>query len=193
MDAFEGDFSFCVAGVSTIIIGSFDCGWGLLVFIRMLLLALKFMEGSLFRCPFCFGDMLRVASTAAASLAKISGDISFCCSVSMLPVESLVLTVFWLPVETVFTISIYLATGVFSFNFVVVALGVPSPAWTFSVLSTLICNRFSLGICAFIPPTVLGSSAWPFSCFSSCFFCAASHSPPRFLLTSSPSNNDKPL
>lgn len=101
MDAFEGDFSFCVVGVSTIVIGSFDYGWGLPVFIRMLLLALKYMEGSLFHFPFCSGDVLRVARTAATSLARISGDFSFCCPVFRLPVESPVLTIFWLPVETV--------------------------------------------------------------------------------------------
>lgn len=79
MDGLEGDLSFCVAGVSTIVIGSFDGGWGLLVFILTLLLALKYMESSLFRFPFFFGDVFRVASTTAASMAKISGDFSFCC------------------------------------------------------------------------------------------------------------------
>ena len=159
-------------------IGSFDCGWGLRVLICMLLLALKYMEGSLFRFPFCFGDVLRAASTAAASLAKISGDFFFCCSVSMLPVESPVSTVFMLhvekifmlPVETVSTVSVCLAGCVFPFNLCVVALVVPSFVWTFSVLSALLCNHFSLGVCAFLPPTVLGSAAWPFSCLSSRFF-----------------------
>jgi len=164
MDAFEGDLSFCVAGVSKIVIGSFDGGWGLLVFIYMLLLALKYMEGSLFRFHFCFGDVLRVASTAAASLAKISGNFSFYCPVSRLSVENPVSTifrlpvdtVFWLPVETVFTVLVCLAGGAFPFNFGVVFLVVSSLAWNFSVLSTLLCNCFSLGVCAFVPPTVLG-------------------------------------
>jgi len=102
MDALEGDISFGVACVSTIVMGSFDGGWGLPVFILMLLLALKYMEGSLFRFPFCFGDVLRVASMTAASLAKISGDFSLCCPSSRLPVESPVLTIFWLPIEMVF-------------------------------------------------------------------------------------------
>ena len=102
MDALEGDLSFCVVGLYTIVIGSFDGGWGLLVLILTLLLALKYMEGSPFRFPFCFGDVLRVASTATASLAKISGDFSFCCPFSRLPVESPMLTVFCLPVEMVF-------------------------------------------------------------------------------------------
>ena len=136
MDALEGDLSFCVAGVSTIMIGSFDGGWGMPVFIQMLLLALKYMEGSPFRCPFSFGDVLRVAITAAASLAKISGDFSLCCPFSRLLAESSVLTIFclpietifWLPVEKVFTVLACLAGGAFSFDFSVVALGVPSPA-----------------------------------------------------------------
>jgi len=179
MDALEGDLSFCVAGVSTIVIGSFDGGWGLPVFILMLLLALKYMEGSLFHFPFFFGDVLRVANTAAASLAKISGNFSFCCPVSKLCVESLVLTVvwlpiemvFWLPVGTVFTVLVCLARGAFPFNFAMVALGVSSLSWTFSVLSALICNRFTLGVCAFLPPTVLGSAAWPFPLVLSVVVC----------------------
>ena len=136
MDALEGDLSFCVAGVSTIVIGSFEGGWGLPVFIITLLLALKYMEGSLFHFPLYFGDVFRVASTAAASLAKISGDFSFYFLFSRLPVESPVLTVFWLPVEMVFrlpvelvfTILACLAGGSFSLNCVVFALGVPSLA-----------------------------------------------------------------
>jgi len=140
--------------VSKIVIGAFDDGWGLLVFIRMLLLALKYMEGSLFHFPFCFGDVLRAASTAAASLAKILGDFSLCCSVSRIPIESLVSTIFWLPVEmifwipieivfrlpvgTIFTALVCLAGGSFPFNFVMVSLGVSLLSWTFSVLSALI-------------------------------------------------------
>jgi len=42
-------------------------------------------------------DVLRVANTGAASLAKISANFSFCCPFSKLPVE----TVLCLPVETV--------------------------------------------------------------------------------------------
>jgi len=68
----------------------------------MLLLALKYMEGSLFHFPFFFGDVLKVANTVATSLAKISGDFSFYCHVSRLSIESPVLTVFWLRVEIVF-------------------------------------------------------------------------------------------
>ena len=102
MDAFEGDLSFCLIGVSTIIIGSFDYGWSLPAFILVLLLALKYMEGSLFHFPFCFGDVLKAANTVTASLAKIAGDFSFFFSAFILLVESPVLTIFWLLVETVF-------------------------------------------------------------------------------------------
>jgi len=84
------------------VIGCFDGGWGLLVLILTLLLALKYSEGSLFRFPFCLGDVLRVASTTVASLAKILGDFSFYCPFPRLPVESPILTIFWLPVEAVF-------------------------------------------------------------------------------------------
>ena len=147
--------------MSTIVIGSFDCGWGLPVFIRMLLLALKYMEGSLFQFPFCFGDLLKAASIAAASLAKISGDFSLCYSVSRLPVE----VVFWLPVETVFTVSVCLARGVFPFNFCVVALVVPSFVWNFAVLSALFYNRFFLGCLCHCSSTVLGFNNLAFAPF----------------------------
>jgi len=46
-------------------------------------------------------DVLWVASTGAASLAKISANFSFCCPFPKLPVESPVVAVFCLPVETV--------------------------------------------------------------------------------------------
>ena len=176
IDIFVGDSSFGLVVVSSMTIGSFDCGWGLPVFIRMLLLALKYMEGSLFCFPFCFGDVLRAASIAAASLAKISGDFSFCCSVSILLVESTmstvfrfaVETIFMLPIETVLTVSVCLVGCVFHFNFCVVALVVPSFVWTFSVLFALLYNHFSLGVCAIVPPTVLGSAIWPISPFPLC-------------------------
>ena len=59
----------------------------------MLLLALKYMEVCLFLFPFCFGGVLKAESTAAASLANISGDFSSHSSSSLLPVEAPVSTV----------------------------------------------------------------------------------------------------
>ena len=94
MDALEGDLSFGVVGVSTMVIGSFDGGWGLLVLILTLLLALKYRGVSLFHFSFGLGEVLRVASIATASLARITTDFSFCCPFSRLPVEIHVLTVF---------------------------------------------------------------------------------------------------
>jgi len=44
-------------------------------------------------------DVLRVASTGATSLVKISANFSFCCPFPKLLVESPVVAVFWLPVE----------------------------------------------------------------------------------------------
>jgi len=134
------------------VIGSLDGGWGLPVLILMLLLALKYSEGSLFLFPFYLGDVLRVARKATTSLAKMSGDFSFFCPFPRLPVESLVVTIFWFPVEAIFWLPIEtvyrlpvelvftdlacLARGAFSLTCVVVSLGVPSLVWTFSVLST---------------------------------------------------------
>lgn len=46
-------------------------------------------------------DVLRVTNTGSASLAKISANFSFYCPFPKLPVESPVVVVFWLPVETV--------------------------------------------------------------------------------------------
>jgi len=144
MDALEGDLSFGAIGVSIIVIGSFDGGWGLPVLILTLLLALKYRGVSLFHFSFCLGDVLRVASTAAASLARISADFSFCCPFFRLPVEMPVvagfwLTVevvfglpvemaFWLPIEPVSTVLAYLAEGALSFNLAKATLGVPSLA-----------------------------------------------------------------
>jgi len=144
-------FFFCVVGVSTIVIGSFERGLGLPISILTPLLALKYRGGSLFRFSFCLGDLLRVASIAAASLAKISGDFSFCYPFPRLPVESPVVAVLWLPVEIVFCLPVEivcwlpaepvfpdlacLAGGAFSLICAVVSLGVPLLVWTFSFLS----------------------------------------------------------
>jgi len=94
MDILEGGSSLCLAFVSLMIIFSFVCGLGLPTFIRVLLLALKYMEGSLFHFSFYLGDVLRVANTAVASLAKISANFSFCCPFPRLPVEGPVVAVF---------------------------------------------------------------------------------------------------
>jgi len=77
---------------------------GSTVLILTLLLALKYSGSSLFHFSFCLGDVLRVASTAAASLEKISGDFSFCFPFLRLPVESPIVAIFCLPVEVVFWI-----------------------------------------------------------------------------------------
>ena len=82
IDILEGDSSFFSVGVSSMKIGSFDGGWGLPTLILVLLLALKYMEVYPFPFPFCFVGVLNAASTAAASLANISGDVSFYCSFS---------------------------------------------------------------------------------------------------------------
>ena len=112
-----------------------------------------------------------MASTAAASLARISAGFSFGYPFFRLPVEIPVVAGFWLPIEAIFglpvepvgTILACLAEGAFSFSLVEVALQFPSLDWTFSVLSALLCSLFSLGVCVILPPTVLASAAWPFS------------------------------
>ena len=169
MDALEGDLSLGVVGLSKIVIGSFDGGWGLPVLIFTLLLALKYRGVSLFRFSFGLGDVPRVASTAAASLARISANFSFCCPFSGLSVESPVVAGFWLPVEAVFKLPVEIAfwfpveaDGTVLACLAEAVLGVPSLAWTFSVLSTLLCSFFSLGVGVILPPPVL--AAWPFSC-----------------------------
>ncbi len=85
-----------------------------------------------------------MASTAAASLARISTNLSFCCPFFGLPVESPVAVAFWLPVEAIFTIPVEmafwlpveavftdlacLAGGAFSFTCAMVSLAVVSLA-----------------------------------------------------------------
>ena len=85
MDILEGGSSFCLAFVSLMTIFSFSCGLGLPTLIRVLLLALKYMECSFFHFSFYLVDVLRVASTGAASLAKISAIFSLCCPLPKLP------------------------------------------------------------------------------------------------------------
>ena len=151
MDALEGDVSLGVVGVSTIVIGSFDGGWGLPALILTLLLALKYKGASLFHFSLGLGEVLRVASTATASRARISAVFSFYVLFSGLPVESPIVADFWLRVEAVFnfpvetdgTVLACLVEGAFFFSLAVAALGVPSLAWNFSVLSTLLCSLFS--------------------------------------------------
>ena len=79
MDAMEGDVSLGAVGVSTIVIGSFDGGWGLPVLILTLLLSLKYKGVSLFHFFFGLGEVLRVASIAIAALERISTEFSSCC------------------------------------------------------------------------------------------------------------------
>jgi len=81
-------------------------------------LALKYSGSSLFHFSFSLGEVLRAASTAATSLARISTNFSFYFPFSELPIESPVAD-FWLPVEAVFTLPdlACMAGGVFVFNF----------------------------------------------------------------------------
>ena len=175
-DILEGDFSLGEVGVSSTVIGSLDGGWGLPVLILTLLLALKYRGISLLRFSFGLGEVLRVASTAATSQARILVVFSFCVLFSGLPVESPLVADFWLPVEAVFnfhvetdgTILACLAEGAFSFNFAEAALEVPSLMWTFSVLSTLLCSLFSLGVSVVLSPSIL--AAWFLSCFAFSYF-----------------------
>jgi len=67
-------------------------------FILTLLLALKYRGASLFRFSLGFGGVLRAASTAAASLSRLSAFFSFGFFSLGLPVE----VAFCFPVETGF-------------------------------------------------------------------------------------------
>ena len=98
----EGDFSLGEVGVSSMTIGLLDGGCGLPVFILTLLRALKYRGVSLFLFSFGLGGVLRPASTAAASLARISAFFSLGFTFSGLPVEDPVLVNFGLPVEDPF-------------------------------------------------------------------------------------------
>lgn len=170
----EGDFSFGEVGVSSMVIGSLDGGWGLPVLILTLLLALKYTGVSLFRFSFGWGEVPRVASIAAASLARISAIFSFGFPFLGIPVESRIVADFGPPVEVDFnfpvetegTVLACLAEGAYSFDFSETALGVPSMTWTFSVLSTLLCSLFSLGVSVVLAPSIL--AALFLSCFPFC-------------------------
>jgi len=160
MDISEGDPSIGLGVVSSMIIGSFDCSWGLPTLIRVLLLALKYMEVYLFQFPFCFGGIFKAESTVATSLANISSDFPLCCSISMLPVE--------VSVSTVYAYIAAISGSISTFCFGVTVVAVPTFGWDVSTFSALLCSLFSLGVCAVVPCSVLGSAIWPFPSFSFC-------------------------
>lgn len=76
--ALEGDSFPWAEGESSIIIGTFEEGWGFPILILVPFLALKYIEACLFL--FCFGLMgvLRAMGAASASLSRILGDTSSC-------------------------------------------------------------------------------------------------------------------
>jgi len=164
MEIFEEDPSFGLGVVSSMIIGSFDCGWGLPTLIRVPLLALKHMDVCLFHFPFCFGGVFKAASTVAASLANISGDFHSCYSISMLPIEA--------SVSTVSTYTVTISASVFAFCFGVTTVVMPAFTWDVSAFSALFCSLFSLGVCVVSPCSILGSAIWPFPSFYFCPTCA---------------------
>lgn len=88
-----------------------------------------------------------------------------------LPVEDvfnlLVETSFWVPVEVDGIALACFAEGALSFLFAEATLGVCLLAWTSSILSTLLCRLFSMGVGVILPTPVL--AAWPFSC-GPCYF-----------------------
>ena len=77
--ALEGDYFPWVEGEYSIIIGTFEEGWGFPVLILVLFLALKYIEVCLIL--FCFGliGVLRVARVVVSSFSRVSQDTS--CSV----------------------------------------------------------------------------------------------------------------
>jgi len=74
----------------------------------VLLLALKYIDVFLFLFPFCFVGVLNAASTVAASLANVSGDVSSCYSSPLSP------AIF--PVFAIFAFVSAASGGVFSFS-----------------------------------------------------------------------------
>ena len=143
-------------------IGSFDGGWGLPTFILVLLLALKYIEVCLFCFPFCFAGVLNAASTVVASLANVSGDVSFCYSFpSSLAAFSM---------STVFACVSAISGGVFSFSCWVPTLPMAVFFWAFLAFffSAFVLFLFSVFELVFF--SALGSAlvSSNFS-FSSCF------------------------
>lgn len=121
------------------IIGSFDCGWGLPTLIRVLLLALKYMEVFLFHFPFCFGGVFKVASTTITSLANISSDSPLCCYVSMLPVEVFV--------STISACSAAILGSFFTFCFGVTVVAVLAFTWDVSAFFSSLQSLFPWCLC----------------------------------------------
>lgn len=80
MGVLDGDSSFLAVGESSMMMGSFEGGWGFPIFILVLFRALKYMNGFLFLFPLGLAGVLSAARTAAASLASVSGDTSSYCA-----------------------------------------------------------------------------------------------------------------
>ena len=72
----EVDSSSLTNGESSIIIGTIEDGWGLLVLILVLFLVLKYMEACLFLFFFGLIGVLREVRVVASSLSRVSGDPS---------------------------------------------------------------------------------------------------------------------
>jgi len=91
IEILEGDSSFVTVGASSMIMGSFEGGWGFPTLILVLLRDFKYINVYLFLFPFCLARVLSAARTTAASLASVSGDTSCCCfsssSSAVLPVS----------------------------------------------------------------------------------------------------------
>ena len=156
-------------------IGSLDCGWGLPTLIRVLLLALKYMEVCLFLFPFCFGGVLKEASIVAASLANISGDFSFCCYFSMLLVD--------VPMSTVFVYIVAISGCVFPFCFCVSILAVTAFIWGFSAFSAFSFS-WCLCCCFFLCFRLSNLALPPFSFYPCCAWMSCVPSPLVFLTSS---------
>lgn len=107
MEISEGDSSFFIVGASSMIMGSFDGGWGLPTSIMVLLQALKYIDVYLFLFPFWVAGVFNVARTVSASLASVSGGTSPCCS------SSSSFVVFPMSVVSIFVSAV--SGGVFSF------------------------------------------------------------------------------
>ena len=114
MGVLDGDSSFVAVGTSSMMMGSFEGGWGFPIFNLVLFWALKYIDGCLFLFPLGLGGVLSVARIVVASLSSVLGDTSsffassssfavfpvstvfyFVCSSACLVSTFLVATFFW--------------------------------------------------------------------------------------------------
>ena len=144
MGVLDGDSSFVAVWTSSMMMGSFEGGWGFPIFILVFFQALKYIDGYLFLFPLGLAGVLSVARTVVASLTSVLGDTSSCCASSSSSAIFLVSTGFVSVVSIFFFYSTFLVSAFPMATFFYTVLG-----FFFSVLGLFLFSIVVLLFSAF--------------------------------------------